>query len=191
MSIISSVVLELASFLQKKYSATYSVIRLNRNKSNWANDLNSMATIVRKWSFCGPQACIFIKKVTLAQVISRKFCEISKNTFFHRIALAAAFVAIHRFTIPIWLYCLIWWQSKKGRGTKELEQLKHLSLKIQEVASIVAITVKNEKLSDANYRETAGTQKAFSDKITFNIDGFTDEPFFQCNVQVVENTFVL
>ena len=63
---------------------------------------------------------------------------------------------------------------------------------MQELASIVAITVKNEKLSDANYRETAGTQREFSDKTTFkNIDGFTDEPFFQCNVQVVENTFVL
>ena len=108
-NIISSVVLELASFLQKKYSVTYSVIRLNRNKSNWENNLNSMATIVRKWSFCRPQACIFIKKETLAQVISRKFCEISKNTFFHRIPLVVAFVAIHRFTIPILLYCLIWW----------------------------------------------------------------------------------
>ena len=49
---------------------------------------------------------------------------------------------------------------------------------------------KNEKLSDANFRETAGTQRAFSDKITSSIDGSTDEPFFQCNVQVVENTFI-
>ena len=27
------------------------------------------------------QACNFVKKETLAQVFSRKFCEISKNTF--------------------------------------------------------------------------------------------------------------
>ena len=29
-----------------------------------------------------PEACNFIKKETLAQVFSCKFCEISKNTFF-------------------------------------------------------------------------------------------------------------
>ena len=32
----------------------------------------------------------FIKKETLAQVFSRKFCEISKNTFFHRTPPVAA-----------------------------------------------------------------------------------------------------
>ena len=36
------------------------------------------------------QACNFIKKENLAQVFSREFCEISKNTFFHRIVLVAA-----------------------------------------------------------------------------------------------------
>ena len=29
-----------------------------------------------------PKACNFIKKEALAQVFSREFCEISKNTFF-------------------------------------------------------------------------------------------------------------
>ena len=29
-----------------------------------------------------PQACNFIKKETLTQVFSRKFCKVSKNTFF-------------------------------------------------------------------------------------------------------------
>ena len=38
-----------------------------------------------------PQTCIFIKKDTLAQVFSCEFCEISKNTFFHRAPLVAAF----------------------------------------------------------------------------------------------------
>ena len=33
-----------------------------------------------------------IKKETLAQVFSRKFCEIPKNTFFHRTPLVAASV---------------------------------------------------------------------------------------------------
>ena len=36
--------------------------------------------------------------------------------------------------------------EQKGRTTKELELLKHLSMKIQEVTSNVAITVKQEKL---------------------------------------------
>ena len=36
--------------------------------------------------------------------------------------------------------------KQKGRGTKELEQfMKHLSTKIQEVTSNVAVTEKNEK----------------------------------------------
>ena len=33
---------------------------------------------------CRPKACNFIKKDTLAQVFSFRFCEISKNTFFYR-----------------------------------------------------------------------------------------------------------
>ena len=35
-------------------------------------------------------ACSFIKKETLAQVFSCKFCEIPKNTFFYRTPLVAA-----------------------------------------------------------------------------------------------------
>ena len=36
------------------------------------------------------EACNFIKKETLAQVFSCKFCEISKNTFSHRTPQVAA-----------------------------------------------------------------------------------------------------
>ena len=39
------------------------------------------------------QACNFIKKETLARVFYCEFCEISKNTFFHRTRLMAAFRA--------------------------------------------------------------------------------------------------
>ena len=43
--------------------------------------------------------------------------------------------AIHGFTfLPVW-YGLIKWQSKKGRGMKEFERLKHLTTKIQEKIS--------------------------------------------------------
>ena len=37
-----------------------------------------------------PQACNFIEKETLAQVLSCKFCKISKNTFSYRTPLVAA-----------------------------------------------------------------------------------------------------
>ena len=36
-----------------------------------------------------PQACNFIKKETLAQVFSCKFCEIFKNAYFYRKPLVA------------------------------------------------------------------------------------------------------
>ena len=38
--------------------------------------------------------CNFIKKEALAQTFSYEFCEISKNTFFHRTPLAAASVTL-------------------------------------------------------------------------------------------------
>ena len=40
--------------------------------------------------FCRPHSCTFIEKETLAQVFSCEFCEISKNTYFHRTTLVAA-----------------------------------------------------------------------------------------------------
>ena len=100
---------------------------------------------------------------------------------------------IHGFAISIyvciWLYCQrIWWQNKKGRGNMDSEQLKHLSTKIQEVASNVTITVNNEKLCLTT--RIPVTQVTFWNKVTPDVDGFNDGPVFQCHVQVVENTFV-
>ena len=37
-----------------------------------------------------PEACNFIKKETLTQVLSCEFCAISKNTFFYKTPLVAA-----------------------------------------------------------------------------------------------------
>ena len=48
-----------------------------------------------------PEACNFIKKETLAQAFSCEFCEISKNTFFYRTALAAASVPVLRYSIAL------------------------------------------------------------------------------------------
>ena len=65
-------------------------------------------------------------------------------------------------------------------GAKELEQLKHLSSKIQEVTSNVLIL----------WIQHLGTQVPFSDKVAPDIDDFPYEPEFQCYVQVVKTTFV-
>ena len=49
------------------------------------------------------QACNFIKKETLAQVFSRKFCEISKNTFSYRTALVAASGYLKKGSTSLWI----------------------------------------------------------------------------------------
>ena len=77
---------------------------------------------------------------------------------------------------------------KKERGTKEFEELKHLSKKIQGMISNIFINEKNEKLCQNT--GIPGIQEAFSDKVTLDIDGFTVEPVVQCDVQVTENTFI-
>ena len=46
---------------------------------------NSKENTCGRVSFLRPKACNFIKKETLAQVLSCEFCKISKNTFFYRI----------------------------------------------------------------------------------------------------------
>ena len=75
----------------------------------------------------------------------------------------------------------------KKTGTKELEQLKSLSLKIQEATSSVVITKKKGKqyLIQIIYIN----QGHFPSKVSPIID-FTDEPVMQCDVPVVEYTFV-
>ena len=46
-----------------------------------------------------PGACNFIKKETLAQVLSCEFCEIYKNTFYYRTPLVAASGVLINFAI--------------------------------------------------------------------------------------------
>ena len=53
-------------------------------------DRTSCDIIRRRKCSAKPQPCNFIKKKSLAQVFSCEFCEISKNTFFHRTPLVAA-----------------------------------------------------------------------------------------------------
>ena len=52
-------------------------------------------------------------------------------------------------------------EQKKG-GSKEFEQLKHMSTKIQKKISHIVITEKNEKLCQTT--GLPGTQGAFSDR---------------------------
>ena len=58
-----------------------------------------------------------------------------------------------------------------GNGTKEL---KHLNTKIQEVASSVGITEKNN-MSEKSRRQTRAP-RTFPDKVTPDIDYFIDRP---------------
>ena len=50
----------------------------------------------------GPKACNFVKKGTLAHVFSCEFCEIFKNTFFHRTPLVAASDIQNHFQEDLW-----------------------------------------------------------------------------------------
>ena len=53
----------------------------------------------------------------------------------------------------------------------------------RQVTSNVAITKKNEKQYLRLQLSIPGTQRVFSDKVTTNIDYFTDEREVQCDVQ--------
>ena len=63
-----------------------------------------------------------------------------------------------------------------------------MSARIQEVISNIVITDKNEKLCQTTGKP--GTEGAFSDKVTRDIDVFLDEPEIQCVVQVAENALI-
>ena len=69
-----------------------------------------------------PQACNFIKKETLAQVFSCEFCEISKNTFFHRTLLVAA--SVNKISITnVTLFPI----SKESFSTKQIQTITFIS----------------------------------------------------------------
>ena len=65
-----------------------------------------------------------------------------------------------------------------------------MSTKIQEVISNVAITANNEKQYARLQQSIPRTQQRFLDKVTLDINSFTDEQVFhECDVQVVEKNF--
>ena len=65
-----------------------------------------------------------------------------------------------------------------------------MSTKIQEVISNVAITANNEKQYARLQQSIPRTQQTFLEKVTLDINGFTDEQdFHECDVQVVEKFF--
>ena len=78
--------------------------------------------------------------------------------------------------------------NQKGKG-EELEQVKHLITKIQELTSNDVITDKMKNYVRLQL-SMPGTQEAFWDKVTTDIDGFTDEPVVQCDIEVIKNIFV-
>ena len=99
-------------------------------------------------------------------------------------------VAIHRFTISIWLYHLITQtdQNRKERSTKvkELEQLKHSSTKMQDMNDFVAFTEKNEKQYVRLQLSILGTQEAFSPVVVVLLIAQQCNLMFKCRNK---NTF--
>ena len=79
--------------------------------------------------------------------------------------------------------------KQKGKGLEK--QLEHLSTKIQESSSNVAITEKNEKQYVRLYLSIPETHGEFSDKIAPNIDGYTNEPVVQCDTVVVKTVLYM
>ena len=75
--------------------------------------------------------------------------------------------------------------KQKGKW-QELEQLKPFSKKIQEFTLNIAITEKNEKQYVRLQLSILGTQEAFSNKVDPDIDGFTDGPVVQWDVDIVK-----
>ena len=59
------------------------------------------------------QTCNFVKKEILAQVFSCEFCEISKNTFFHRTPLVAASFLIQPQAIPHFVKEILYFNQNK------------------------------------------------------------------------------
>ena len=58
------------------------------------------------------------------------------------------------------------------------------------MTSNVPVTQKNENQYVRLQLRIPGTQRLFSDNVHPGIDGFTDEPVVQKDVQILENTFV-
>ena len=94
------------------------------------------------------------------------------------------FSGMHRVAISA---CETVLQCNARNGTKEIDQLKHLSLKIQEeTTKNVAITEKREKnMLDKSYTPTRGIYLL---KLLLDID-FTDKLGVQYDLPVVENNF--
>ena len=89
---------QLFNFMVKKIRTEAVVQRCSVKKMFLEISQNSQENTCAGDSFLVKlQACNFIKKETLAQVFSCEFCEISKNTFFHRTPLVAvsAFLNSH------------------------------------------------------------------------------------------------
>ena len=73
-------------------------------------------------------------------------------------------------------------QRGKGyQGIRATEAFEHKNTR----SSNVVITKKNEK----TFQTIPDTQETLSDKDAQDIEEFTDEPEFQCDAEVVKNTF--
>ena len=82
-----------------------------------------------------------------------------------------------------------WPSLMKGRGTKELEQLKSLSLKTEKAMSKSVAIIEKKGKQYFSKQIIYINQGHLPAKVTPVID-FTDKSVNQCEVPVVENTFV-
>ena len=80
-----------------------------------------------------------------------------------------------------------WTNLMKGRGKKELEQFKSLSLRIKEVTSKSDTITEKKGKQNISWQIMYINQEHLPPKFTPVID-FTDEPGIQCEAPVVENT---
>ena len=63
---------------------------LVQNFQNWQENTCAKVSFLKKVADFRPLTCNFIKKETLEQMFSCKFCKICKNIFFSRTSLGAA-----------------------------------------------------------------------------------------------------
>ena len=81
--------------------------------------------------------------------------------------------------------------KQKGKGYQGIGAIEvpHFSAKIQELASNIVLIERNEKQYIRLKLNVLGTQGTFSDEVTPDIYGFTDEPVVQCDIQVYRKYF--
>ena len=89
-------------------------------------------------------------------------------------------VTIHCYIVSIDFIAPNIMAEQKEKGYQGIRTMKHLSRRKQEVTSNIVIT-KKMKSSISDYSKYNSDPR--------DIDDFTDKPKFQCDIQIVKNTY--